>query len=65
MQAVLQVLDKAGIYAEITTKKAARILQRSESASRTVLNSLVQKGYLEVDTSKIPFVYQLQQHIPQ
>lgn len=62
---MLERMNKAGIHAEITTKKAAGILHRSESATRTVLNSLVQKGYLEVDTSKIPFVYQLQQHIPQ
>ena len=62
---LLERMNKAGIHAEITAKKAAVILGRSESAARTVLNSLVQKGYLEADTSKLPFIYQLQQHIPE
>lgn len=59
---ILHRMNKAGIRAEITTKKAAQILGRSESATRAVLKGLVQKGYLEVDTSNIPFVYILQQH---
>ena len=62
--ALWRVEDEAGIHAEITTKKAAGILQRSEGAARAVLNGLVQKGYLEADNSKLPFIYQLQQHIP-
>lgn len=61
---LLERMNKAGIHAEITTKKAAGILQRSESAARTVLNNLVHKGYLTVDTSTIPFIYRLEQHIP-
>ena len=62
---LLERMNKTGIHAEITTKKAAGILQRSESATRTVLNSLVQKGYLAVDTTGVPFVYRLEQHIPE
>lgn len=62
---LLERMNKVGIHAEITTKKAAGILQRSESATRTVLNGLVQKGYLAVDTTIVPFVYRLEQHIPE
>lgn len=62
---LLERMNKTGIHAEITTKKAAGILQRSESAARTVLNNLVQKGYLAVDTTSMPFVYRLEQHIPE
>ena len=61
---LLERMNKVGIHAEITTKKAAGILERSESAARTVLNSLVKKGYLIVDTSSSPFIYRLQQHYP-
>ena len=62
---LLERMNKVGIHAEITTRKAAEILHRPENAARIVLNSLVEKGYLDVDTSKAPFIYQLQQHIPQ
>ena len=62
---LLERMNKAGIHAEITTKKAAGILQRSDSATRTLLNGLVQKGYLTVDTAIVPFVYRLEQHIPE
>ena len=62
---LLERMNKVGIHAEITTKKAAGILQRSEDATRTVLNKLVHKGYLTVDTSSVPFVYRLEQHIPE
>ena len=62
---LLSRMNKVGIHAEITVQKATSILQRSESATRTVLNSLVRKGYLDVDTSKVPFIYRLQQHIPE
>ena len=61
---LLERMNKAGIHAEITTKKAAGILQRSENGARTVLNSLVKKGYLTVDTNKAPYIYHLHQHIP-
>ena len=62
---LLSRMNKVGIRAEITTKKAAGILQRSENTTRTVLNGLVNKGYLDVDTSKVPFIYRLQQHFPE
>ena len=45
-------------------EKAAGVLQRFESAARAVLNGLVHKGYLDVNTSQVPFIYRLQQHIP-
>lgn len=61
-QRLLRRMNKAGFHAEITTKKAAEILQRSESVARAVLKGLTVKGYLSVDTSKTPFIYRLQQH---
>lgn len=61
---LLERMNKAGIHAEITTKKAAGILQRSENGARTVLNSLVKKGYLTVEANKAPYIYHLHQHIP-
>lgn len=61
---LLERMNKAGIHSEITTRKAASILQQSESAARSTLNSLVKKGYLTVDTSKAPYIYHLHQHIP-
>ena len=61
---LLERMNSVGIHAQITAKKAAGILNKSENAARTVLNKLVQKGYLTVDTSGIPFVYRLEQHIP-
>ena len=61
---LLERMNRVGIHAQITAKKAAGILNKSENAARTVLNKLVQKGYLTVDTSGIPFVYRLEQHIP-
>ena len=61
---LLERMNHAGIQAEITAKKAAGILQRSEGGARAVLNSLVEKGYLTVDTEGVPYVYRLHQHIP-
>ena len=61
---LLERMNRVGIRAEITAKKAAGILDKSEDAARTVLNKLVHKGYLTVDTSGIPFIYRLEQHIP-
>ena len=61
---LLERMNKTAVHAEMTTKKASVILQRSESAARTVLNNLVHKGYLTVDTSSVPFIYRLEQHIP-
>ena len=62
---LLERMNKVGIHAEITTKKAAGILDQAETTARNVLNSLVRKGYLSVDTSTSPYVYKLEQHIPQ
>lgn len=62
---LLSRMNKVGIRAEITTKKAAEILQRSESYARSVLTSLLKKGYLIVDITNVPFIYRLQQHIPE
>ena len=59
---LLSRMNKIGMNAEITTRKAAGILQQSESATRAVLKGLVDKGYLSVDTSKTSFIYRLQQH---
>lgn len=61
---LLQRMNRVGVGAEITVKKAMAFLGRSESGTRAVLNSLIQKGYLTVDTSQQPFRYRLQQHIP-
>lgn len=61
-QKILERMNRAGIRAEITTKKAAGILHRSENATRNVLKNLVKKGYLSVDTSNATHIYRLQQH---
>ena len=61
---LLERMNRVGIHAQITAKKAAGILDKSEDAARTVLNKLVHKGYLTVDTAGIPFIYRLEQHIP-
>lgn len=60
---LLERMNKVGLNAEITVKKAAGILQMSENSTRTVLNKLVKKGYLTVNTDKSPYIYRLQQHI--
>lgn len=62
---LLDRMNKVGLGAEITSKKAATILDLSDSATRNVLNSLVEKGYLTLDNSHVPFIYRLQQHIPE
>ena len=61
---LLERMNRVGINAEITTKKARQILNVSESTVRRTLTGLVQKGYLTVDTSGVPYIYRLQQHIP-
>ncbi|MBQ3194788.1 MAG: Fic family protein [Oscillospiraceae bacterium] len=61
---LLQRMNKVGINAEITVKKAKGILNCSESSARRVLMNLVDKGYLAVDSSQRTYVYRLQQHIP-
>ena len=62
-----KLLDRMNLApgnAEITVKKAAAILGNSESAARNTLRSLVKKGYLTEDMSKVPFIYSLEQHLP-
>ena len=54
---LLDRMNKAGVHAEITVKKAAGILGQSEGGARTVLNSLVKKGYLTINTGKMPYLY--------
>lgn len=61
---LLERMNKAGLHAEITVKKAMGILNLSESTTRKTLNQLVTKGYLRVDTSHVPFIFRLQKHIP-
>lgn len=61
---LLQRMNRVGVNAEITVKKAEVILERSESATRAVLKGLVQKGYLTEDTAQQPFRYRLQRHLP-
>ena len=60
---LLERMNKVGLHVEITVKKAAEILQMSENSTRSVLNKLVKKGYLTVNTEKTPYIYQLQHHI--
>lgn len=62
--AVLERMNKVGFHAEITVKKAAQILNCSDSAARTTLKGLAQKGYLTEERSHTPFLYRLKQHIP-
>ncbi len=62
--AILERMNKVGLKAEITVKKAAQILDCSDSAARTTLKGLAQKGYLTEDRCHSPFLYRLKQHIP-
>ena len=61
---LLDRMNRVSGTAEITVKKAAAILGNSESATRNTLRSLVKKGYLTEDMSKVPFIYSLEQHLP-
>jgi hypothetical protein len=61
---LLERMNKVGINAEITVKKAMGILDRSEYSARRVLMNLVDKGYLSVDASQKTYVFRLQQHMP-
>lgn len=62
---LLARMNRVSGTAEITVKKAAAILGNSESATRNTLRSLVKKGYLTEDMSKVPFIYSLEQHFPE
>lgn len=59
-QKLLERMDRVKGNAEITVKKAAVILNLSESAARNTLQNLVNKGYLRVNTEETPFVYSLE-----
>ena len=61
---LLERMNRVGLNAEITVKKAMGILDRSDYSARRVLTNLVDKGYLSVDTSQKTYVYRLRQHIP-
>lgn len=61
---LLERMNKVGINAGITVKKAMGILDSSETSARRVLTNLVDKGYLSVDSSQRTYVYRLQQHLP-
>ena len=61
---VLERMNKIGIHAEITVAKACKILDCKEAAARKTLNALVHKGYLTVDTAHTPYIYKLNQHMP-
>lgn len=61
---LLERMNRVGIHAEITVKKAKAVLDCSESSARRVLTNLVDKGYLSVDSSQKTYVYRLNQHIP-
>ena len=61
---LLERMNRVSGTAEITVKKTAAILGNSESAARNTLRSLVKKGYLTEDMSKVPFIYSLEQHLP-
>ena len=54
---LLERMNKAGPNPEITVKKAAQILNLSETAGRNVLNQLVTKGYLTLDSTHTPFLF--------
>ena len=63
-----KLLDRMNLApgnAEITVKKTAAILGNSESAARNTLRSLIRKGYLTENMSKRPFIYSLEQHLPE
>lgn len=62
---LLDRMNRVSGTAEITVKKTAAILGNSESAARNTLRSLVKKGYLTEDMSKVPFIYSLEQHFPE
>ena len=61
---LLERMNRVGLNAEITVKKAMGILDCSDYSARRVLTNLVDKGYLFVDSSQKTYVYRLQQHLP-
>lgn len=63
-QKLLERMNRVSGVAQITAKKAAGILNLSDSAARNTLRNLVDKGYLRVNTEEIPFVYTLEPNLP-
>ena len=61
---LLERMNRVGLHAEITVKKAKDILDCSEYSARRVLTNLIDKGYLSLDSSQRTYVYRLQQHMP-
>ena len=62
-QKLLERMNRVKGNAEITVKKAAVILNLSESAARNTLQNLVNKGYLRVNMGETPFVYSLEPNL--
>ncbi len=56
---ILDRMNKVGINAEITAKKAATILECTPDSARKVLNSLCKKGYLTATASGKTLIYRL------
>lgn len=61
---LLERMNQAGAFAEITSKKAAVILDCSQACARGILNALVEKGYLTACRTQVPHVFRLNQHLP-
>ena len=63
-QKILIRMNQVGRAAQITAKNAATILGNSDAAARKTLRTLVKKGYLTVQTDKLPYIYSLDPNIP-
>lgn len=61
---LLERMNRRGSGAEITVQKAGEMLKLEESDTRNLLNGLVRKGYLTVNTAGKEPVYRLEQHLP-
>ncbi len=57
---ILDRMNKVGIHAEITARKAATILECKPDSARKVLNSLCKKGYLTATASGKTLIYRLE-----
>lgn len=57
---ILDRMNKVGMNAEITARKAAAILDCKPDSARKVLNSLCKKGYLTVTASGKTRIYRLE-----
>lgn len=54
---LLSRMNKIGVGAEITVKKAMKITKLSESSTRNILKSLANKGYLRINDEKKEYIY--------